>query len=126
MLNGISDLDYATYSDLFKDVYGYRPRNVTFDSVEEFDADFQYLVRKLNEQLEEEREHQARSWDAFIARLDEIRDIVHDCSWEHAIEILADAEDQLDDIKVYGYESLEYHLNLEYDSIKKFLASVEN
>lgn len=117
--------DGSTYSDLYKDVYGSRPRNVTFNSIEEFDQDYKYLVRQLNKQLEEERDQQTLNWNKFMGHLTEIRNVVHDCSWEHAIEILADAEDQLEDMRFYGYGQLEWRFGLKFDSIKEFLTYVK-
>ena len=46
--------DGDIYSDLYKDVYGSRPRGATFVSVEEFDADFERLAKRLGEQIDED------------------------------------------------------------------------
>lgn len=43
-----------TYSDLHKDVYGFRPRDVHFETQEEFDAEYARLVRELEVVLVEE------------------------------------------------------------------------
>lgn len=116
--------DGSVYSDLYKDVYGCRPRYVTFPSLENFDADFKNLVEQLNAQMAEEEDLQARNFNKFVARIIEIRQLVEGISYEHAIEVLADAEDELEDMKFYGYERLEWHLDLKYGSIKKWLEAV--
>jgi hypothetical protein len=45
----------ATYSDLHKDVYGFRPRGVNFETQEEYDAEYERLVRQLDVVMEDER-----------------------------------------------------------------------
>ena len=47
--------DGDIYSDLHKDVYGSRPRYAQFESIEEFDKDFEFLVNRLNEQNAQEK-----------------------------------------------------------------------
>ena len=51
----LSDINLLTdshdgdiYSDLYKDVYGCRPRYAQFVSVEEFDQDYEFLCKKLS------------------------------------------------------------------------------
>jgi len=41
--------DGSVYADLYKDVYGFRPRGVEFASIQDFDDDYAYLVKKLEE-----------------------------------------------------------------------------
>ena len=122
---GTNSYDGSTYSDLYKDVYGCRPRDVMFTSIEEFDQNYKYLVGELNIQNKKERDRQAQNWVTFMGRLLEIRKIVYNCTWIHAIEILADAEDELEDMQYYGYERLEWHFDLKFGSIKQFLTSVK-
>ena len=117
--------DGSTYSDLYKDVYGSRPRGVEFTSIEKFDEAYKYLVGELTIQNNKESDQQAQNWVTFMGRLLEIRKIVYNCTWIHAIEILADAEDELEDVQFYGYERLEWHFDLKFDSIKKFITSVK-
>lgn len=57
----LSDINYITkskdgdiYSDIFKNVYGSRPRGQLFESVEAFDSDFRYLTKRLDEQFTDE------------------------------------------------------------------------
>jgi hypothetical protein len=113
--------DGDIYSDLYKDVYGSRPRAARFESVEAFDADYEFLVKQLNAKNIEDEDRQARNWNKFVARLYEIQSVVSGISIERAIEILADAEDQLEDYKWYGGERLEWHFDLKYGSIKQLL-----
>ena len=56
--------DGSIYSDLYKDVYGSRPRGATFASVEEFDNDFTRLSKRLDEQLDEVANRMC--WDAVL------------------------------------------------------------
>ena len=124
----LSDINTATnsrdgdiYSDLYKDVYGSRPRYARFESTEEFDADFERLVKQLAVQETEEAEINARNFTKFIARVDETMQLVQGTDRVRAIEIIADAEGELEDLKFYGYERLEWVFNLKFGSIKQWL-----
>lgn len=45
--------DAAIYSDIHKDVYGFRPRNErVFTSIEELDKEFKYLQDEVNNAIE--------------------------------------------------------------------------
>ena len=115
--------DGDIYSDLYKDVYGSRPRYVQFGSIEEFNAEFEYLVNRLNEQNEEERVQHARNFTAFVERVQETMQIVQGTTRERAIEIIAEAEGIRDaDFDFYGLEILEHELNLKYGSIARWLS----
>lgn len=119
--------DGSTFSDLFKDVYGYRPRGslVQFNSIEEFDAEYVRLSAKLHEKLEEERELLAYNFAKFVARVEDTMGLVLGTDRVRAIEIIADAEDELENMRFYGYERLEWHFNLKYGSIKEWLEEAE-
>ena len=113
--------DGDIYSDLYKDVYGSRPRGVVFASTEEFDADFERLVKQLDIQETEEAEIQARNFTKFVARIDETMQLVQGTDRVRAIEMIADADGELEDMKFYGYERLEWSYDLKYGSIKQWL-----
>ena len=124
----LSDINVATkshdgdiYSDLYKDVYGSRPRYAQFASTEEFVADFERRVKQLNVQETEEAEIQARNFTKFIARINETMQLVQGTDRVRAIEIIADADGELEDMKFYGYERLEWVFNLKFGSIKQWL-----
>ncbi len=123
----LTDINAATnsydgdvYSDLYKDVYGIRPRTAAFKSVEEFDADFKLLISQLNEQQAEEEIRQAANLEKFASRVRETMELCN-CDAERAVEIIADAEGELDSYQWYGYERLEWHFNLKYGSIKTLM-----
>jgi hypothetical protein len=126
----LSDINAATnshdgdiYSDLYKDVYGSRPRYAQFVSVEEFDKDYEYLVNKLNEQMVEEAIEQKRNFEDFVCRVDGIQQMVLGATRERAIEIIADAEGiDKEEFSFYGLEILEYKFNLKYGSIAQWLS----
>ena len=126
----LSDINAATnsrdgdiYSDLHKDVYGFRPRGVTFASTEEFDADFERLVEMLNEQNELEQAWNERNFVEFVARVEETLQIVQGTTRERAIEIIAEAEGiRAAEFEFYGLEILEHELNLKYGSIARWLS----
>lgn len=116
--------DGDIYSDLYKDVYGCRPRYAQFESVEAFDRDYEFLCKQLEEELERERDQQAAAHNRFVGRLAEIRQLVSGSSYEDAVRILCDAEDiTADEISFYGWECLEWKLGLKFGSVKQFLAT---
>ena len=121
----LADINAATnshdgdiYSDLYKDVYGSRPRYAQFESVEEFDRDYEFLVKRLNQKMEQEREEQRRAIYKFEMRLNEIMYLVSNTNRVDALRIIMDAEDCLDDFEFYGYESLEWRLGLPFGYVK--------
>jgi hypothetical protein len=126
----LSDINTVTnsrdgdiYSDLHKDVYGSRPRGTTFESLEEFNEDFDFLAKCLEGQLAKERVQKARNFDAFVKRVEETMKIVAGTTRERAIEIIAEAEGiRKDEFDFYGLEILENELNLKYGSIIKWLS----
>jgi len=110
--------DGDIFSDLHKDVYGFRPRGVTFDSLEDFDAEFERLVVRLNEQEDEDQIRQTANMEKFAQRVMETMELCN-CDQRRAVEIIADAEGELEDYKFYGPERLEYSFDLKYGSIKQ-------
>ena len=126
----LSDINVATkshdgdiYSDLYKDVYGSRPRYAQFESIEEFDKDFEFLVNRLNEQNEREAIEQQENFVGFVARVEETMQIVQNCTRERAIQIIADAHGiSAEEFNFYGLEALEYKFNLKYGSIAKWVS----
>ena len=126
----LSDINVATkshdgdiYSDLYKDVYGSRPRYAQFESIEEFDKDFEFLVNRLNEQNEREAIEQQENFVGFAGRVEETMQIVQNCTRERAIQIIADAHGiSAEEFNFYGLEALEYKFNLKYGSIAKWVS----
>ncbi len=112
--------DGDIYSDCYKDVYGFRPRYARFESLEDFDDSFKQLVKQLSEQIDEDRVRQAANLNKFFERVMETMELCN-CDQVRAIEIIADAEGELEDFRFYGYERLEWHFDLKYGSIKQAL-----
>lgn len=115
--------DGDIYSDLYKEVYGSRPRGSTFESIEEFDKDFDFLSKCLDRMLEEEKEEKARRFADFECRVDGIMQMVVNCfDKAAAVAIIAEAEGIDDEeLRFYGWESLEWKLGLRFGSIKEWL-----
>ena len=121
----LSDINTATnskdgdiYSDLYKDVYGSRPRYAQFVSIEEFDTDFEALVNMLNRKDAEETIRQDANMEKFAQRVLETMELCN-CDQLRAVEIIADAEGELDAYKFYGPERLEWVFDLKFRSIKQ-------
>ena len=123
-INALTDSrDGDIYSDLYKDVYGSRPRYAKFESLEEFQDDYDFLCNRLDEQLEENRIQQSRNFAAFVERVQETMEIVEGSTPERAIEIIAEAEGISErEFDFYGLEILENELNLKYGSIARWLS----
>jgi hypothetical protein len=115
--------DGDIYSDLYKDVYGSRPRHAEFASIEEFDTDFEALSHMLDKQIESEAEYQQIYFAKFVTRVEETMQIVQGTTRERAIEIIAEAEGiRAAEFEFYGLEILEHELNLKYGSIARWLS----
>ena len=110
--------DGSVYSDLYKDVYGSRPRYAQFASMEEFDTDFEALVNMLNKQMDEEAKQQVINRERFEQRVKDTMALVQGVDRVRAIEIIADADGELEDMKFYGYERLEWCYDLGFGYIK--------
>jgi hypothetical protein len=111
--------DGSIFSDLYKDVYGSRPGgDYRFESIDAFDADFNYLSDKLTRQLDEDKIRQDANMEKFAKRVMETMDLCN-CDQRRAVEIIADAEGELDAYKFYGPERLEWVFDLKFGSIKQ-------
>ncbi len=114
--------DGDIYSDLYKDVYGTRPRYAKFVSVEEFDKDMEYLSKKLSEQLDQDRLDKEAHWVDFLSRIEATKQLVSNIDTTRAVEIIADSEEvSAEELSFYGWEILEWKLGLQFDSIKPYL-----
>lgn len=125
----LADINTATnsrdgdiFSDLFKDVCGFRPRGdlAQFESLEAFDAEFERLVAELNRQQDEDTVRQSANLNKFFERVLETMHLCN-CDRYRAIEIIADAEGELEAFQFYGYERLEWCFDLRFGSIKEAL-----
>lgn len=121
----LADINAATnskdgdiFSDLYKDVHGFRPRYIRFNSVEHFDECYTNLCAELSMQLDEDRVRQAANLEKFAQRVMETMELCN-CDQRRAVEIIADAEGELDEYKWYGPERLEWLFDLKYGSIKQ-------
>ena len=110
--------DGDIYSDLYKDVYGSRPRYAQFASMEEFDTDFEALVNMLNKQMDEEAKQQVINRERFEQRVKDTMALVQGVDRVRAIEIIADADGELESMEFYGYERLEWCFDLGFGYIK--------
>lgn len=113
--------DGDIFSDLYKDVYGFRPRNMTFESIEAFDAYYTELCADLSMQIDEDRIRQQANLEKFKERVAETM-LLCNCDKVRAVEIIADAEDEADAYKWYGAERLEWCFDLKFGSLKQWLA----
>lgn len=113
--------DGDIYSDLYKDVYGCRPRYAQFASVEEFDEDYNRLAKLLSEKIDEDSIRQAANLEKFKVRVAETM-LLCNCDKVRAVEIIAEAEDEVDGYECYGAERLEWCFDLKFGALKEWLA----
>ena len=114
--------DGDIYSDLYKDVFGSRPRGHVFSSTEEFDTEFERLVNLLSEKIDEDAIRQTANLEKFKVRVAEVMALVN-VDKIRAVEIIAEAEDEADAYKWYGAERLEWCFDLKFGALKERLAS---
>lgn len=112
--------DGDIFSDLHKDVYGFRPRGVTFESLEDFDAEYERLVGRLTDQMSDDKIRQDRNMEKFAQRVMETMELCN-CDQRRAVAIIADAEGELEDYEFYGPERLEWKFDLKFGSIKQVI-----
>lgn len=68
----LTGAEASDYSDLHKDVYGWRPRDFTFNSAEAFEEHYDLLRERLIEVLDEERTYAARALDSVLLQIQTI------------------------------------------------------
>lgn len=109
--------------EVTKDTFGYRPSMEKYKSMtlEQLEAECESLSKSANDEFERECEREAEMFTRFEKRIADIQGVMNDMSKEDALRILIDSEGQAEDVKFYGYESLEYTLGIAYGSIKKWL-----
>ena len=109
MSNIINELA-ATYSDMYKDVHGFRPRNNISDWTEQtFHNEIDWLSKELQTQIDEEKMYQSQNAADFEKRI--IRTIeVGAGDRETALRWIHEAEDTNGDV-----DYLCYKLNIPYD-----------
>jgi hypothetical protein len=109
--------DEQIVSDLYKDVYGTRSmaRGWSALSDDEKQTEWDYLLRRLDENMAEDRERELQAVARFEARITLTQALVANASERvDAIRIIGEAEDF--DPR-YGWEELEYRLGLPYGYI---------
>lgn len=66
----LTDTDYAAYSDLYKDIHGFRPRGETpFSTREEYERVMSRLFDELGDVLKRERQEDRRAVLEFVAAI---------------------------------------------------------
>jgi hypothetical protein len=113
----ISDIDAmhpdehlgSVFSDLHKDAYGFRPGHITFRDMADFDEQWARAATQLKVEMEREEHHQAFCRSQFEIEVEAVMVMVVGC------EIIRDAEGLGDE---YGWEELEYKLNLGFGYIE--------
>lgn len=99
--------DGSVYSDLHKEAYGYRPRGVTFESVEHFEACWKSVCAAQQEELESMKANQQKNLGDFLVRYE------NDKNFQQKVSEML--EDYLD------ISMVEFEYDLPYGSLKEIL-----
>jgi len=113
--------DFSVYSDLYKDVYGFRPRSIPFTTVAEYRAEMTQLSEMLKDDISVEKQEIKFAVDRFNQIVSDTMNTCN-CSWKKAIDFLMDAEDNVyvsDDMEFFLYHYGIYG-NLAYEIIRKY------
>lgn len=106
-----------------KDFFHYRPSGLKDLTLEQLRERADRLSADIAIESAREEQEQKAAQDRFVKQVEEIRELVQGANFERAVAILAEAEDiSADELSFYGYESLEYRLNLKYGTIKQLIA----
>lgn len=121
--DAVTDQEFSLYSDLYKDVYGCRPRNVYFPSYEVYLERYHLLVKELEMVMEQEKELEQSNIVIFEQMVDNTMALVG-CDRARAIVIIAQSENiSAEELEVYKYGSLEYSYGLPFGYIAPSLAN---
>lgn len=123
MTDAITQQELSVYSDLYKDVYGCRPRNVYFASYEAYLESYHFLVKEFDIVIEQEKKVEQRNIVIFEQMVDNTMALVG-CDRARAIVIIAQSENiSAEELEVYKYGSLEYSYGLPFGYISPSLAN---
>lgn len=123
MCDAITEQEFSLYSDLYKDVYGCRPRGVYFAGYRAYLDSYHFLVKELEIVMEQEKKLQDSSIVIFEQMVDKTMALVG-CDRARAIVIIAQSENiSAEELEVYKYGSLEYSYGLPFGYISPSLAN---
>lgn len=108
--------------DACKSTLGYRPSYQALKAMTmaELEAEADRVGEACAREIEEQEARAVAAFIRFEKRIADIQEMMGNMK-EDALRILIDAEGETEDVKFYGYESLEYSLGIKYGSIKKWL-----
>lgn len=116
--------DGSIYSDMFKDIYGGRPRHAMFASVEEFDQALKSLSAEMEREIAREKSAKKLALESFMQLIEDTKAVVIGCDTKRALELIAQAEGYTDeDMMFYGWEILEYNMGIDYGSVEAILGA---
>jgi hypothetical protein len=104
--NNLEDLgaDVSVYSDLHKDCYGYRPRDIAFESLVDFEAEFNRLADVvLPRVMAEEAAAKVVAVEAFERSVVAVMQAVAGATRADAIRLLMDAEGVDGDVAYFEF-----------------------
>jgi hypothetical protein len=84
----------VTYSDMFKDAYGFRPTNDVSDWTEaDFEAEFDRLGARIGEQEDQREQQEAQAIKDFEERVESVMQSFANCDRETALRYIMEADD---------------------------------
>lgn len=91
-MNTIHPETLSIYSDMYKEVYGVRPRSINFTTEEELKKHMNELQENIDVDIAARKEKEKESLIKFKTKIEEIKTTCK-CGWIRAFEYLLDAED---------------------------------
>ena len=121
--------DDQTYSDLYKDVHGYRPRNDGWEYLSPVGKQIKWdsLCEALDHRIAEDETAEAAAVERFEARAHDL--VAYYGAHDHATAIRWIVEGlnlSSDDLAFYGGEYICYKLGLPYDMQEVFTPACED
>lgn len=116
-------IEASIYSDLHKDVYGYRPRGAAyiFSSEAAYKSYYDELVQELEIIMERETQNQAICYNEYISEINMIMQTVDGCTKQDAIRYIADSLD----CSHQDFEYIDYCKGVPYGTTKKLMKLME-
>lgn len=86
----------SIYSDMYKDVYGMRPRHdMTFKTEDDCRAEMDRLQKQIDRDIEEDRALEEQAWQLVRGRITACA-VAKNCTWQEALRTLVEFDGAYD------------------------------
>jgi len=109
----------SIYSDMYKDVHGFRPRGAfTFRNEAEVYAEMKILQDQIEDDIIREMELEEQAWELVRGRINACA-VAKNCTWQKALRTLVDAEGY------YDIDALFFDYGVKYTNTLKVLRLID-